>query len=378
MTDQLPASDTTDDLTDAAAGPSENPDWWQALTSQALAGAISAPHQEDAPPTTGESPIQPADDPGPDPDLSWIPKPQRRTKQGSDGAGAPPAPAEDRMPATLDEGETDDGTEVVEEWWSPARAATVQPGPYRNPLEVHAPLPPKPTLPPSVGAPPPPPEPPPSDEEPTDDDPDPSDEAPRKNRVRRRVTVPQDARQEAEPEAAGLTANQPAPGSWEATMYLVAEHLSTVIAETPQERAARLYAEREARYEAAGETPAQRKARHRNERVEREHRASMIWRQPNSERQKRFRRWCALTAASATLGFTIGAVQGIAHLPYAVALAVTAGGWLLDTWCRRWGHVRVSQITGGRIAVLIVLRIPVASGLAAVLGLAPLFHLMNK
>jgi hypothetical protein len=156
-------------------------------------------------------------------------------------------------------------------------------------------------------------------------------------------------------------------------MVAFANRLGALISETPEERQARLHAEREAAFEAAGETKGQRRARHRADRLEREHRSSAVWRVPNGERARRFRRWCALTALSASAGYAIHVVQFVAQLPYGVGVGTLVGTWGLDMWLRGWGHVRVGQVRGlGRVVLLVLTRIPVSSALAADLGLGQL------
>jgi len=156
-------------------------------------------------------------------------------------------------------------------------------------------------------------------------------------------------------------------------MRALTDRLGLLISETPEERRARQHQEREAAFEAAGETKAERKTRHRAEKLDRQHRTSAMWRQPHGERARRFRRWCTLTALSASAGYTVGLVQLVTHLPYPVALLATAGTWALDLRVRGWGHVRVSAVRGfGALAVLVFVRIPFGSALAAVLGLGRL------
>jgi hypothetical protein len=158
----------------------------------------------------------------------------------------------------------------------------------------------------------------------------------------------------------------------------LADRLGVLISETPEERRARQHQEREAAFEAAGETKAERKDRHRAEKLDRQRRTSAMWHQPHGERARRFRRWCALTVLSASAGYAVGLVQLVTHLPYPVALAATAGAWVLDLRMRGWGHVRVSAVRGfGALTVLTVVRIPFGSALTAVLGLGHLFALAS-
>ncbi|MGA5818827.1 hypothetical protein ACPC54_13340 [Kitasatospora sp. NPDC094028] len=172
---------------------------------------------------------------------------------------------------------------------------------------------------------------------------------------------------------------QPAPGTAPAyDMNDVLNRLGLLISETPEERAERLYTEREAWHERQGETPAQREARHRSEHLAQHRRASVLWRQPPSERARRVRRWCILTTASAVVGYSVGAVQLAAHMPLAVAAFAAAGAWVLDLRMRGWGHVRVSEVRGpGALTLLVLVRVPFASALVGALGLAPLITLLS-
>jgi hypothetical protein len=141
----------------------------------------------------------------------------------------------------------------------------------------------------------------------------------------------------------------------------------------------------------AGETPRQRKVRHQRE--DRQQRAderaldarhkrdaqiwaSMPWKLHNAERVRRFRRWCAMTVLSASLGCAVHLVQWCASLG-AGAYAVLGAGWVLDTWLRTSNgrHLRVAEATGGRRALLLITRVPFASALGAVCGLSPLLVL---
>ncbi|MFD5564509.1 hypothetical protein [Kitasatospora griseola] len=174
--------------------------------------------------------------------------------------------------------------------------------------------------------------------------------------------------------------------------------LAARIGETPEERAARLETEREAdrrrrrarqdaELAAAGETPEQRTRRHRQQALadkrEAANRARRARRQAAraagpSDRTQRFRRWCVLTAISATVGYGLGLV-GLASTGGPLAgLALAAGGLVLDLWVRDYGRQRVSEVTRGwPVLLLIAVRIPVASGLAAAAGLAPLFPALH-
>ncbi|WP_369183770.1 hypothetical protein [Streptomyces sp. Y1] len=153
------------------------------------------------------------------------------------------------------------------------------------------------------------------------------------------------------------------------------DHLSRTITETPEDRRRRLREEDDQRHAAAGETPRQRAARHRAEDRARQRRASMLHRVDSGERARRFRRWITLTALSAGTGYSVGLVQwtdaqGIG------AYAVLAAGWALDLRIRRDAHghlTRVSEVRGAvRLPLLVLVRVPVASALAAACHLAPL------
>ncbi|MFJ9607025.1 hypothetical protein ACIRS1_11865 [Kitasatospora sp. NPDC101176] len=158
----------------------------------------------------------------------------------------------------------------------------------------------------------------------------------------------------------------------------VAESLRLLISQTPEEQAERARRDREEHYRQQGETPDEREDRHRAEQRVQERRASVLWRQPQSERARRFRRWCILTATSAVLGYQMGAVQLAAHMPLTVAAIAAAGAWLIDLRMRGWGHVRVSEVRGfPGLTVLILVRVPFASALVGALGLAPLITLLS-
>ena len=158
----------------------------------------------------------------------------------------------------------------------------------------------------------------------------------------------------------------------------LAGQLTDVLSETPEERVQRRQRERDERLATAGETPAERRQRHRDERRQHEHRASALIRVHHAERTRRFRRWVALTALSASVGYGLHVVQTAARLPPTEAGAALGGSWILDLWLRRWGKVRVSRVRGMfPLALLVIVRIPVASVLVALLGLAPLLALTN-
>ncbi|MFJ9459169.1 hypothetical protein ACIRST_29290 [Kitasatospora sp. NPDC101447] len=159
----------------------------------------------------------------------------------------------------------------------------------------------------------------------------------------------------------------------------VAESLRLLISQTPEEQAERARRDREAEYREQGETPEEREDRHRAEQIVQTRRASVLWRQPQSERARRFRRWCILTTTSAVLGYQMGAVQLAAHVPLPVAAFAAAGAWLIDLRMRGWGHVRVSEVRGfPGLTILILVRVPFASALVGALGLAPLITLLSS
>lgn len=94
-----------------------------------------------------------------------------------------------------------------------------------------------------------------------------------------------------------------------------------------------------------------------------------------SDRPQRFRRWLLLTAVSASLGYALHLVQVLAALPYPVAIASALLGAVLDQHLRGWGRVRVSQVRGFvPVLLLVVVRVPLASALAAILHLTPIHH----
>lgn len=152
-----------------------------------------------------------------------------------------------------------------------------------------------------------------------------------------------------------------------------ARRIGDAIAETPEERAKRLSDEREQAFADSGETPEQRKLRHRQEQAEHRRRTSRLWHTDPTGRAARFRRWCALTAASASCGCAFGGVQALDHTPLSVRCAALAAALLLDRTLRRGGRIRVSEVRGPGIPVVIVTRIPYGTALVTVLGLGPLF-----
>lgn len=162
--------------------------------------------------------------------------------------------------------------------------------------------------------------------------------------------------------------------------------ISQTLTETPEERRRRLDAEEDDRINvaraAAGhppETDRERAQRHRQRDRERQHRterrASMLHKIDDTERTRRFRRWCTLTALSASVGYAMGLVQW-ADAQGIGAYAVLGTGWALDLWLRtdRHNHLtRVSEIRGAvRLPLLVLVRVPVASALAAALQIGPL------
>jgi hypothetical protein len=155
------------------------------------------------------------------------------------------------------------------------------------------------------------------------------------------------------------------------------DRVGTILTETPDERAERQRAEHEAKYEAKGETEQQRRRRHRREAIARRQRASVLWRQDDAERRKRFRRWCILTAASAAAGYLLHLPQALTHVPLPVGVGTVFLAWLFDHKLRGGGHVRVTQVRGPAVLYLCLVRIPMASALIAVLGLTPIFALTN-
>ncbi|GAA1397074.1 hypothetical protein GCM10009639_33970 [Kitasatospora putterlickiae] len=204
--------------------------------------------------------------------------------------------------------------------------------------------------------------------------------------------------------AAGETAQQRAerhrveavldPGHRRDDLVGMVDLLTERIGETPEERAARREAEHEldrqrararedAALAAAGETPEQRTRRHREQRLADQREARTRARRQRrraarttgpSDRTRHFRRWCVLTAISATGGYTTGLVSLIAPGGPFVGLLVAAFGWALDLQVRDRGRQRVSEVTGPfPLITLVALRVPVASGLAVALGLDPVF-----
>ncbi|MFJ7280686.1 hypothetical protein [Kitasatospora sp. NPDC098663] len=189
----------------------------------------------------------------------------------------------------------------------------------------------------------------------------------------------------------------PGPVQHDDLVHLV-DRLADRLAETPQDRTARLETERElARQrarahedhvrEAAGETPKARELRHRQQRLADEREAKDRARRQRrraaraagpTDRTRRFRRWCVLTAISAVGGYSIGLVPLIATGGPWVGLVLAAGGWAADLYLRDLGRLRVSEVRGaGPLLLLVLARIPVASGLAVAAGLAPLLPALH-
>ncbi|MFD7645925.1 hypothetical protein ACFV4P_35430 [Kitasatospora sp. NPDC059795] len=217
------------------------------------------------------------------------------------------------------------------------------------------------------------------------------------------------ARQRAERDAAyaaaGETAAQRAerhrvedildPGPDQRTDFVgMVDMLAARIGETPEERTARLAAEAEldkrrrraaedARLAAAGETPEQRTKRHRQQHLADKREAAAKARRARrqaaraagpSDRTKRFRRWCVLTAASATGGYVTGLIWLASNGGPVAGLVLAAAGLVLDLWVRDFGRQRVSEVNHFWPVVLLILaRVPVASGLVVAAGLGPVF-----
>lgn len=162
----------------------------------------------------------------------------------------------------------------------------------------------------------------------------------------------------------------PTPAEPEFNASTFADRLAQLITETSEERRDRQHAEREAAFRASGETAEQRKARHKAERKQAKRAAARkAQAKGGSSRARRFRRWCTLTALSASAGYAIGLVQLITPGGPYVGLLLAAFGYGLDLRLRDWGGTRVSEVRRPLpLAVLIVCRVPVASGLTVALG----------
>ncbi|PBC80133.1 hypothetical protein BX265_4969 [Streptomyces sp. TLI_235] len=167
------------------------------------------------------------------------------------------------------------------------------------------------------------------------------------------------------------------------------DDLSRNITETPAQRAQRLRDEDDARREARGETPSQRRRRHRAEdryrRGAAQRAATRLWKTDPAERARRFRRWCLLTALSASAGYAAGLVQWLSTAPPTVIafLGLPATYWLDLKMRGGWyGAARLSGMHGWRpICAVLATRIPFASVLASVLRLDSLLaatgHLLS-
>ena len=161
------------------------------------------------------------------------------------------------------------------------------------------------------------------------------------------------------------------------------DDLSRSITETPEERQYRLRTEDDAARALAGETPRQRAQRHRAQESKAQRAATRAWRAGPSERARRFRRWCTLTALSASVGYSLGLVQWVTtSMPTSVAalLVLPAAGWL-DLRLR--GGVRtptrLSDLRGALpLSIVVLTRVPVASVIASLLGLTQLFALTGQ
>jgi hypothetical protein len=188
------------------------------------------------------------------------------------------------------------------------------------------------------------------------------------------------------------------PGHRRDDLVGMVDLLASRINETPEERTARLEAERELdkrrrRAEedrvlaAAGETPEQRTKRHRQQALADRREAKVRARRRSrraaraagpSDRVRRFRRWCVLTAISAVGGYTTGLVQLAAPGGPYVGLLLAFLGWGLDLHLRDRGRLRVSEVRGpGPLSLLVLARIPVASGIAVATGTAPLLSALH-
>lgn len=180
------------------------------------------------------------------------------------------------------------------------------------------------------------------------------------------------AQAQQQPEANGSSQEPPFD------LRALADHLTSVLSETQEERERRRRDEHEARHADAGETALERRQRHRTEHADRQRRASMLPLVHHSERARRFRRWVVLTGLSASVGYTFDLVQIAAGLPPSVAGGALGGCWLLDRAMRGGGRIRVSEVHGViPLALLVFVRVPFASVLVALLGLAPLLALTN-
>lgn len=152
--------------------------------------------------------------------------------------------------------------------------------------------------------------------------------------------------------------------------------LARAVTETPEQKRHRERAEDDDRREALGETPKQRRRRHqaedRKRRAMRERLDSLPWNRDPTDRVRRFRRWCVMTALSATAGTKFATFldgdQGLAAL-------VLVLGYGADLWSRQFGALAVSDVTMRqpvRLGLVILIRIPFAAALASLCGVAPL------
>jgi hypothetical protein len=167
------------------------------------------------------------------------------------------------------------------------------------------------------------------------------------------------------------------------------DDLSRSITETPQQRAQRLRDEDDARRELRGETPSQRRRRHRAEDRRRRNAAtraaSRLWKIDPAERARRFRRWCLLTAGSASAGYAVGLVQWLSTAPPLVTglLGLPTAYWLDLKMRGGWyGASRLSDLHGWRpISAALLTRVPFACVLASALRLDQLLaatgHLLS-
>lgn len=152
--------------------------------------------------------------------------------------------------------------------------------------------------------------------------------------------------------------------------------LARTITETPEQRRHRERIADDDRREAAGETPKQRRRRHqaedRRRRAIRQRLDSLPWNRDPAERVRRFRRWCVMTALSATAGTTVATFldgdQGLAVLTLVL-------GYGADLWSRHLGAVAVSDVTMRqpvRLLLVLLIRMPFAAALASLCHVSPL------
>lgn len=152
------------------------------------------------------------------------------------------------------------------------------------------------------------------------------------------------------------------------------DELTRTITETPDQRRRRLRQEDDWQRAQAGETPPQRAARHRREDRLRARAQSRLWKVAEGERARRFRRWCTLTAISASAGYAVGLVQLFTTESSDLVnlLIFLPATYVLDRRIRG-GWVRAERISDLRgphaIGAVLATRIPVASVLASLLHL---------